>query len=62
MGVNAGWNAIRPDLDLWLDAKNLSNERYSSTITPGFDDLGEDRARATPGEGRALYAGINYRF
>lgn len=61
-GVNAGWNAIRPDLDLWLDAKNLSNERYSSTITPGFDDLGEDRARATPGEGRALYAGINYRF
>lgn len=61
-GINAGWNAIRPGIDLWLDVKNLTNKKYSSTITPGFNDLGEDRARATPGEGRAFYAGINYQF
>ena len=61
-GINAGWNDIRSGVDLWLDIKNITGVNYSSTITPGFNDLGEDRARATPGEGRALYAGMNYKF
>lgn len=61
-GMSAGWNAIRPNVDLWLEMKNMSNEKYSSTITPGFNDLGQDRARATPGERRAFYAGLNYKF
>lgn len=61
-GLQAGWNGILPNTDLWIELKNLSNEKYSSTITPGFNDAAQDRARATPGELRTFYAGLNYRF
>ncbi|WP_297428000.1 TonB-dependent receptor [uncultured Acinetobacter sp.] len=61
-GIQAAWPSIWSNVDLWLEAKNLTQQKYSATITPGFNDMGQDHARATPGEARAIYTGINYRF
>ena len=46
----------------WLDFRNMANKKYASTVTPGYNDAGKDPARLTPGEGRAVYAGLTYHF
>lgn len=61
-GINMAWQHPQQQLRLWLELKNLTNEHYSSTITPGFNDDGQDRPRATPAEGRSMYAGIGFKF
>jgi len=61
-GARLGWNSPKQDWQTWLDLRNLGGERYSATVTPGFDDNGQDVARSTPGEGRAAYVGVSYSF
>ncbi|MDR6711777.1 iron complex outermembrane receptor protein [Pseudomonas hunanensis] len=62
LGARLGWNAPRQDWQTWLDLRNLTNKRYAATVTPGYDDLGSDVARSTPGEGFAAYLGVSYSF
>ncbi|WP_454256486.1 TonB-dependent receptor family protein [Pseudomonas sp. Marseille-Q8238] len=57
-GASAGYHA--EDWQGWLELRNLTGERYASTITPGYNDQGRDIARATPGEGFAVYTGVSY--
>ncbi|MDZ5602385.1 TonB-dependent receptor [Pseudomonas sp. RP23018S] len=61
-GARLGWNSPKQDWQTWLDLRNLGDKRYAATVTPGFDDKGQDIARATPGEGRAAYVGVSYSF
>ncbi|AIR91374.1 TonB-dependent receptor family protein [Pseudomonas cremoricolorata] len=61
-GARLGWNSPKQDWQTWLDLRNLTNQRYSATVTPGFDDRGQDVARSTPGEGFAAYVGVAYSF
>jgi iron complex outermembrane recepter protein len=46
----------------WLDLRNLTDETYASTVTPGFNDQGLDATRYTPGQGLSGYAGIAIHF
>ena len=62
LGARVGFNAPRQDWQTWLDLRNLTNQRYAATVTPGYNDNGQDVARATPGEGFSVYAGVAYSF
>lgn len=61
--VNAGWD-FDNGVSLFLDARNLSDEAY----VPEFGAIvnasapGANTAVFDPGEGRAVYGGVSYRF
>lgn len=60
LGARLGWDSPKRDWQTWLDLRNLTGQRYAATVTPGFDDRGNDMARSTPGEGLAAYVGVSY--
>jgi len=60
LGARLGWDSPQQDWQTWLDLRNLTNKRYSASVTPGYDDQGSDQPRATPGEGFGVYAGVSY--
>ncbi|MGE8169900.1 TonB-dependent receptor family protein [Pseudomonas putida] len=62
LGARLGWDSPKQDWQTWLDLRNLTNKRYAATVTPGYDDAGQDVARSTPGEGFGVYAGVSYSF
>ncbi|WP_449431958.1 TonB-dependent receptor family protein [Pseudomonas putida] len=62
LGARLGWDSPKQDWQTWLDLRNLTNKRYAATVTPGYNDGGQDIARSTPGEGMAVYAGVSYSF
>lgn len=59
-GARLGWDSPQQDWQTWLDLRNLTNKRYSASVTPGYDDQGSDQPWATPGEGFGVYAGVSY--
>ncbi|ANF83098.1 TonB-dependent receptor [Acinetobacter sp. NCu2D-2] len=61
-GLSLGYTPEQHNWTTWLEFKNLSNKHYAATVTPGYNDQGQDIARSTPGEGRSAYFGLNYRF
>ncbi|WP_313201956.1 TonB-dependent receptor domain-containing protein [Pseudomonas sp.] len=62
LGARLGWDSPKQDWQTWLDLRNLTNQRYAATVTPGYNDAGQDVARSTPGEGFGVYAGVSYSF
>ncbi|MBC3437474.1 TonB-dependent receptor [Pseudomonas sp. BW16M2] len=62
LGVRLGWDSPKRDWQTWLDLRNLTNKRYAATVTPGYNDAGQDIARSTPGEGFGVYTGVSYSF
>jgi iron complex outermembrane receptor protein len=62
LGARLGWNSPKQDWQTWLDLRNLTNQRYAATVTPGYNDAGQDFARSTPGESSGVYAGVSYSF
>ena len=61
-GATVGYASPKQDWQTWLDLRNLTNQRYAATVTPGYDDHGKDVARSTPGEGMGAYVGVSYSF
>ncbi|WP_437882357.1 TonB-dependent receptor family protein [Pseudomonas sp. LRF_L74] len=61
-GARLGYASPNKDWDGWIDARNLTNKRYASTVTPGYDDKGQDVARSSPGDGFGIYVGASYAF
>ncbi|MET0262555.1 MAG: TonB-dependent receptor, partial [Rariglobus sp.] len=57
-------------LSWFVEAKNLTDETYAATtgvvmdsrIIPGFGDLLANQRQFSPGDGRSVFAGIEYRF
>ncbi|KAF1031168.1 MAG: Vitamin B12 transporter BtuB [Pseudomonas sp.] len=62
LGTTFGYEAPKQDWQAWIDLRNLTNKRYANTVTPGYDDKGQDVARSTPGDGRGVYAGVAWRW
>lgn len=62
LGATFGYDAPKQDWQAWVDLRNLTNKRYANTVTPGYDDRGQDVARSTPGDGFGVYAGVSYSF
>lgn len=46
----------------FIEAKNLTDETYAASHGVILDALGADQAQFLPGDGRSVYAGIEYRF
>ena len=61
-GATFGYASPKKDWQTWLDLRNLTRQRYAATVTPGYDDMGKDAARSTPGEGMGAYVGVSYNF
>ena len=61
-GATIGYIQSQKEYMAWLDFRNITNEKYASTITPGYNDAGKDPARMTPGDGFGVYAGLSYSF
>jgi len=59
-GATLGYNAPKDDWQAWVDMRNLTNQHYAATVTPGYDDKGLDAARSTPGEGLGVYFGVSW--
>jgi len=59
-GATLGYNAPKGDWQTWVDVRNLTNQHYAATVTPGYDDKGLDAARSTPGEGLGVYVGVSW--
>lgn len=60
LGATVGYDAPKQDWQAWIDLRNLTNQRYANTVTPGYDDHGNDMARSTPGDGMGVYAGVSW--
>lgn len=61
-GSRVGYDAPGNRWQGWLELRNITNRHYAATVTPGYDDAGQDAARSTPGEGFGVYAGASWRF
>lgn len=61
-GLSLGYQAPTQKWQAWLDLKNLTDQHYAATITPGYNDHGQDFARSTPGIGFSTYAGVSMNF
>jgi iron complex outermembrane receptor protein len=46
----------------FIEGRNLANTRYASTTGVVRDAAGRDTAQFLPGDGRAVYAGIEFKF
>src|SRR5690606_5606592 len=53
---------ITPSLSWFVEGRNLGNKAYAATTGIVKDAGGRDQAQFLPGDGRALYAGIDWRF
>lgn len=56
-GLNAGYK-INARLSLYVDARNLTDEKYAATTGVVPNASGTDQPQFYPGDGRAVYAGI----
>lgn len=61
-GMQLGYQDMSEQWQCWLDLRNLFNKKYAATVTPGYDDQGQDTARYTPGMGFSGYFGISFQF
>lgn len=61
LSLNVGWS-LRGGLSLFLDARNLTDERYISTVNAVTDATKVATAVFVPGEGRSAYVGVRYAF
>jgi iron complex outermembrane receptor protein len=46
----------------FIEAKNLTDETYAASHGVILNALGADQAQFLPGDGRSVFAGIEYRF
>jgi iron complex outermembrane receptor protein len=60
-GLQASYDFQR-GVTVFLDARNLGNKRYVSDFSTVTDARTANTTVFYPGTGRALYAGIKYRF
>ncbi|OTG86165.1 TonB-dependent receptor [Acinetobacter sp. ANC 4558] len=61
-GLSIGYQPESKKWNTWIDFKNIGDKHYASTISPGYNDKGQDVARSSPGEGFSTYAGISINF
>ena len=59
-GVKAGVR-VPNGLSFYVEGRNLGNRRHASTTNVIADARGQDSAQFWPGDGRAVYAGIEWR-
>jgi iron complex outermembrane receptor protein len=53
---------VAKDLSFFVEGRNLSNKTYASTTGVIVNAGGKDQSQFNPGDGRAVYAGIEWRM
>ncbi len=61
MGFRAGYRT-KQGFSAYFEAKNLTDETYAATTGVIANARGLDTAQFYPGDGRAFYGGVEYRF
>lgn len=61
-GAILGWDSPRKDWKLYLDLRNLTDEKYAASISPTYDAGGGGVRTIIPGDGVGAYAGVEYSF
>ncbi|MDX2235763.1 MAG: TonB-dependent receptor [Hyphomonadaceae bacterium] len=59
IGVNAGWDAAET-VEFFLDARNLADERYVSSVSAITDARVAATSVFWPGEGRSVFVGVRF--
>ena len=52
--MDGGWS-------WFIEARNLTNRRYTATTAVQANARGQDGAYYFPGDGRAIYTGVSWR-
>jgi iron complex outermembrane receptor protein len=62
--VNAslGYDHPSQGWKVFLDARNLANKHYVSSVAPVYNDAGVDQRRSIPGDGFGVFAGLSVTF
>jgi iron complex outermembrane receptor protein len=60
LGAKIGWRNTR-GLSVYLEAKNLTDKHYAATTGVVQNATGSP-AQFLPGEGRSIFAGVEYRW
>lgn len=62
LGVKLGWRSRR--WNMFLEGRNLANARYVATVNPTNANVVSPTATAAlyPGEGRAIFGGVEFRW
>jgi iron complex outermembrane receptor protein len=61
MGFRAGYRT-KQGFSAYFEAKNLTDEKYAATTGVIANAGGSDAAQFYPGDGRAFFGGVEYRF
>lgn len=62
LGARIGYSAPKSGLEVFLEARNLLDAKYSAVVAPIYNAGGADLAVYSPGEGRVVNGGIAYRY
>lgn len=60
-GLKAG-GPVSPSINWFVDGRNLSNKKYAATTGVVRTASGVDNPQFFPGDGRSIYAGLDWRF
>ncbi len=60
VGVKTGWRNEK--WGVFVEARNLNDKRYAATTGVILDAGGADAAQFLPGDGRAVYAGLEWKW
>jgi len=61
LGVKGGYR-VNEGLSFFVEGRNLTNEIYAATTGVIADARGRDSAQFMPGDGRSVYAGVEFRW
>jgi iron complex outermembrane receptor protein len=61
LGARVGWDDGR-HWKVFVDGRNLTNERYAASVWVTGDSQGQDLAQLNPGATRMVFGGFEYRY
>ncbi len=61
-GAKFGYEAPNRQWEVFVDARNLTNERYATASNTAYDAKGQDSANFYPGDPINVTTGVSYRF
>jgi iron complex outermembrane receptor protein len=61
-GASLGYRLPKKGFDVHLEARNLTNEKYVTAISPTYNMAGKDSAVFGPGDGLGLFGGFSYQY
>lgn len=61
-GASVGYVHPSKTWEIYVDARNIFDKKYASSVSVGYNDGGNDLARSYPGDGAGIFTGLTVRF